>query len=270
MSFSLKFKQQHYNKRKKYLASVKILSGCVDCGITTPDEILTFDHVRGEKKFCIGSRWDVGIKRLEEEITKCEVVCQNCHAKRTKKRLEEKESNLPPFISFPKIPRLSREIIITEKIDGTNGIVWVDGDFDVWAGSKNRWLNCEDDNFGFAKWVEEHKEDFIETGEGVYRGEWMGKGIQRCYGLEEKRFYLFNTQKFNESNDRPECCYVVPILYKGNFNTDICDNTITNLRMFGSKAISGFMNPEGIIIFHTASGQLFKKTIENDEKGKEQ
>ena len=30
------------------------------------------------------------------------------------------------------------------------------------------------------------------------------------------------------------------------------------------------MNPEGIIIYHTASGKLFKKTILNDEKPKEQ
>jgi hypothetical protein len=28
------------------------------------------------------------------------------------------------------------------------------------------------------------------------------------------------------------------------------------------------MNPEGVVIYHTASGQLFKKTIENDEKPK--
>jgi hypothetical protein len=28
------------------------------------------------------------------------------------------------------------------------------------------------------------------------------------------------------------------------------------------------MDPEGIVIFHTASGQLFKKTLKDDEGGK--
>jgi hypothetical protein len=30
------------------------------------------------------------------------------------------------------------------------------------------------------------------------------------------------------------------------------------------------MRPEGIVVFHTASGALFKKTIEGDEKPKGQ
>jgi len=29
------------------------------------------------------------------------------------------------FKTFAKIPRLSRECIITEKIDGTNGVIWI-------------------------------------------------------------------------------------------------------------------------------------------------
>jgi hypothetical protein len=42
------------------------------------------------------------------------------------------------------------------------------------------------------------------------------------------------------------------------------------LKEVGSMAAHGFMNPEGIIIYHIAGGYYFKKTIENDEKGKEQ
>jgi len=37
----------------------------------------------------------------------------------------------------------------------------------------------------------------------------------------------------------------------------------------GSYIVKGFMNPEGIIIYHKASGQLFKKTVIDDEKPKE-
>jgi hypothetical protein len=36
----------------------------------------------------------------------------------------------------------------------------------------------------------------------------------------------------------------------------------------GSFAAQGFMNPEGIVIYHTAANMMFKKTIKNDEKGK--
>jgi hypothetical protein len=37
------------------------------------------------------------------------------------------------------------------------------------------------------------------------------------------------------------------------------------LRKFGSYAAPGFMNPEGIVCFHTAANIGFKKTIQKDE-----
>jgi hypothetical protein len=40
---------------------------------------------------------------------------------------------------------------------------------------------------------------------------------------------------------------------------------LLDLKDNGSKASPGFMKPEGVIIFHTANGYLFKKTIEKDE-----
>jgi hypothetical protein len=36
----------------------------------------------------------------------------------------------------------------------------------------------------------------------------------------------------------------------------------------GSYAAPGFMKPEGVVIFCTAGGQLFKKTIEKDDQPK--
>jgi hypothetical protein len=46
---------------------------------------------------------------------------------------------------------------------------------------------------------------------------------------------------------------------------DVCLN---DLKMFGSKAHNGFMRPEGIVIFHTHSRAMFKKTLEKDSTGK--
>jgi hypothetical protein len=58
---------------------------CVDCGETDPI-VLEFDHL-ADKEFSIsaglrGRRWADVIR----EIDKCEVVCANCHRRRTARR----------------------------------------------------------------------------------------------------------------------------------------------------------------------------------------
>lgn len=194
--------------------------------------------------------------------------------------------SLPEFVPFPKIPRISREIIVTEKIDGTNAQVFIGEDGTVLSGSRNRWLNLESDNFGFAKWVDEHKDELRNLGPGRHFGEWWGVGIQRGYGGHPKTFSLFNTIRwcrYGESPRRiptgdpkqekwqdmlPECCELVPVLYRGKFDTGEIDLALQQLAVTGSQAAPGFMNPEGIVIFSTAAGIAFKKTIYDDDKGK--
>jgi hypothetical protein len=58
---------------------------CVDCGESDP-VVLDFDHLR-DKSFAVAEvltyrRWDV----ILEEIEKCDVVCANCHRRRTAAR----------------------------------------------------------------------------------------------------------------------------------------------------------------------------------------
>jgi hypothetical protein len=175
--------------------------------------------------------------------------------------------NLPEFKEFPKIARLNRDIIVTEKIDGTNGLIYIDEENNIFAGSRTRWLDDHNDNFGFYHWVIENKEDLLQLGKGFHYGEWMGKGIQRGYGLLQKRFYLFNT-KYNDDTIRPKCCYVVPILYQGIFDTTVINYNLKQLEAIGSFAIPGYMNPEGIVVYHKAANMGFKVTIKNDEKPK--
>jgi hypothetical protein len=174
----------------------------------------------------------------------------------------------PEFREFPKIARLSREMIVTEKIDGTNAQVFVGEDGSVIAGSRSRWITPEDDNFGFARWVWEHAKELRQLGPGHHFGEWWGAGIQRRYGLNEKRFSLFNVNRWGV--DRPACCHVVPVLSQPGelFTTGVADLYLDVLRKEGSFAAPGFMRPEGIVIFHVASGYLFKKTLEKDEAPK--
>lgn len=155
--------------------------------------------------------------------------------------------------------------MITEKIDGTNGLVYIDESGVVWAGARRRWLSTTkgDDNHGFAAWVEQHAVDLGTLGPGYHYGEWWGLGIQRGYGLKEKRFSLFNTARWGES--RPACCGVVPVLYSGLFSSEAVEDALLRLRIEGSLASPGFTRPEGVVVFHEAARVLFKKTLEKDE-----
>jgi hypothetical protein len=65
-----------------------------------------------------------------------------------------------PFHPFGKVPRLLSDIVVTEKIDGTNGAIVVSEDGKVYAQSRNRVISPDDDNYGFAKWVERNAASF--------------------------------------------------------------------------------------------------------------
>lgn len=184
------------------------------------------------------------------------------------------------FHGFGKIARLDREIIITEKIDGTNAQVYITyddphagdscvarvltevGPLAIYAGSRNRWITQFDDNYGFAEWVAANALQLAQLGPGRHFGEWWGRGIQRGYGVTGRYFSLFNTSRW--AHEVPTCCKVVPVLYQGNFTQENIEWAIGRLIGEGSVAAPGFENPEGVVIYHTASNTLFKKTIGND------
>jgi hypothetical protein len=170
------------------------------------------------------------------------------------------------FEGFPKIARWSREIIITEKIDGTNAAILIENGV-VKAQSRNRFITPDDDNYGFAAWVEANKDALIAAlGEGRHFGEWFGSGIQRGYGMDRKMFALFNTTRWKNA-ELPDGVMVVPELYRGPMEDWIIQRNLQRLEMFGSK-LFGFNRPEGIVIYHTAAKVMFKKTLYNDEAGK--
>lgn len=202
------------------------------------------------------------------------------------------------FVEFPKMARLSRECIVTEKIDGTNaavvieategheapGAIWQSDGIAIFAQSRTRFITPADDNFGFARWVADHAEE-LAAGLGIGRhfGEWWGAGIKRGYGLKEKRFSLFNATRWAAHDQDlmvipsqdprttprwqerpPKCCDVVPVLIQGPFRTDAIEHCIDILRERGSYAAPGFMKPEGVVVFHTAGNVGFKKTLDRD------
>ena len=58
----------------------------MDCKKRFPTYVMDFDHVRGKKSFNISSAQCINIGRLLVEIIKCDLVCSNCHRRRTYKR----------------------------------------------------------------------------------------------------------------------------------------------------------------------------------------
>ena len=200
-------------------------------------------------------------------------------------------NNLMNFVGFPKIARLRRQIVVTEKIDGTNAQVNIrvaceaEGKYNprydhpyldekgdepvlyyVRAGSRVRWICPDDDNFGFARWVWDNTPELVELGPGAHFGEWWGSKIQRGYGLSGplgRRFSLFNVGRWTEEN-KPIVCDVVPTLYTGTFDLQAVDACLEWLHTIGSAAKPGYMNPEGIILYHTDSHTMYKQTLDND------
>jgi hypothetical protein len=191
------------------------------------------------------------------------------------------------FVRFPKIPRLKRGMFVTEKIDGTNGQIviqdrrlidagqapWVadrqcneGGPMAMFAGSRNRYLSKHKDNFGFYKWVRENSEELMKLGSGTHYGEWWGYGVGRTYGLDEKRFSLFNVGRWGRPEATlPDCVHVVPELYRGEMDLSVVNANIDLLKKAGSVAAPGFMKPEGVVVFHTALNGYFKVLCENDD-----
>ena len=206
------------------------------------------------------------------------------------------DSSEMEFTSFGKIPRLRREVVITEKIDGTNAAVHVEpaeygvgaGDttdtggfvifdeasgnlLEVTAQSRKRVITPDTDNHGFARWVWKNATELAQTlGVGCHFGEWWGSGIQRRYGRSDKSFSLFNTSRWSDVEDvrwAVEGLGVVPVLARGVLSDDLVDSTLNHLRIYGSQLLEapGYPNPEGVVIFHTQSRNVYKVLLEGDE-----
>lgn len=186
------------------------------------------------------------------------------------------------FQEFPKMARWSRDVIVTEKIDGTNAQILIGEDGTFLTGSRTRWITPEQDNHGFAAWAHANKDELMKLGPGRHFGEWWGAGIQRSYGLNEKRFSLFNAARWcvagveplqvpsadpriiKVQDIAPACVGVVPVLYRGPMDGLDVEGLIQSLRNEGSRAAEGFMRPEGLVVFHVAAGVGFKKTLDKD------
>lgn len=188
------------------------------------------------------------------------------------------------FQEFPKITRFyEQDVVVSEKIDGTNGLIWIGEikrmsiqtghmipEIGMKVGSRSRWIDKKDDNYGFAKWAQENEEDLMKLGPGYHYGEWWGQGIQRKYGMKQKVFSLFNSFRWKDSAVRPQCCDVVPVLYSGPVTPGMISTFSTP---YGASAAARkygveFLNPEGYMMYFTKSGTYFKAPFKNRREEK--
>lgn len=166
------------------------------------------------------------------------------------------------FKAWAKIPRDNPfKVTITEKMDGTNAcIIIIDGEI-VGVQSRKRLITPENDNYGFAGWVEANKEDLLKLEDGYHYGEWAGLGIQKNpHDLPEKQFFLFNTFRWNPENpNRPDCCQVVPILFQGEMDSETVSGLLAKL----VDEATDNQTPEGVIIYSHAFRSYTKHTIKS-------
>jgi hypothetical protein len=75
-------KQQLIAERAKFMIELFRARPCADCGETDP-LVLEFDHLV-DKKFNVGAGIrERNLQSVRDEIAKCDVVCANCHRRRT-------------------------------------------------------------------------------------------------------------------------------------------------------------------------------------------
>lgn len=71
-------------EKRKYLWEYKSQHPCVKCGESDPI-VLVFDHLEDFiKEFDIANS-NGNLELLKKEISKCQMLCSNCHAKKTAK-----------------------------------------------------------------------------------------------------------------------------------------------------------------------------------------
>lgn len=93
LELAIKRKNRYILERKKWIENIKN-HPCMDCGKIYPAWVMDFDHKEGEIKVSSISAMithnPANFERIKEEISKCDLVCANCHRQRTHDRIQLK------------------------------------------------------------------------------------------------------------------------------------------------------------------------------------
>lgn len=81
-----KRKKKFVERNRDFIYMWLISHPCIDCGETDPI-VLEFDHLNDKiANVCKLMADGLSLDRLKKEIDKCDVVCSNCHTRRTARR----------------------------------------------------------------------------------------------------------------------------------------------------------------------------------------
>lgn len=156
------------------------------------------------------------------------------------------------FKGYPKTNRYSNEIVrITEKIDGTNIVLYNENGHTLHVGSRNRWLSAgkQHDNHGAWSLCQLYKEHFLKyLPQNCYcYGEFWGHGIGKRYPKNTPKAITFFSEYLNDIPELLSINFVkkLHVFYKGpplnikpNFLTEELDKYVKNINY----------DPEGFII----------------------
>ena len=85
------WQRENGRKNRKYLQEYKLEKGCAICGYKEHHAALEFNHIDPSKKSgnIAEHVTDWSLKKLLEEVYKCEVLCANCHRVHTWNELQK-------------------------------------------------------------------------------------------------------------------------------------------------------------------------------------
>lgn len=174
--------------------------------------------------------------------------------------------------NYPKTGRISGPWLVTEKVDGTSACIAIEpgpfGSPAISFGSRNRWLTREADNHGFYAWAVAHSGWFMgHLGVGVHYGEWFGRGIQRGYGMTERRLALFDVERYQtrlaHAVTNPGVI-TVPALLEARDGDE-------GLGWLGHMAPTSTLGPvpmEGVVLRHRVTGAVFKHLFDGQKEAR--
>lgn len=83
--------RNHQKRLRQMIQELKTGQTCADCQKPWPYYVLQHDHLPGTLKMVSIARIDragYSVERVLAELAKCELVCSNCHAERTHRRMK--------------------------------------------------------------------------------------------------------------------------------------------------------------------------------------
>lgn len=79
--------RRHALKRRDFVLALRDRP-CADCQGQFPAVVMEFDHLDpAQKRFNVAHSWCRSVLSISNEAAKCDIVCRNCHRRRTRERL---------------------------------------------------------------------------------------------------------------------------------------------------------------------------------------